>query len=201
MRRRTSLALALSLATVAAGAPAALAHGGGGGDRSGADDGTRTYKLWARVTADATPTGVNLRVLGADRDMRRALGGAKTLTAAIGTDTRIWLVGRARKDRAADGRGHRSPKGHRRSRDRDWNDRFQPAVAGATADLTRGDLVKVRFRAPAGTAAADLPAATRIVDFGTVRACRGKASIRMEMKHGRSRGGTACFPRRGFALR
>ncbi len=195
------MALALSLATVAAGAPAALAHGGDG-DRRDRDDGERTYKVWARVTADATPTAVSLRALGTDRDMRRALDGARDFTAAINADTDIWLVGRARPDRGEDGRRHRSRDGDRhRHRDRDWNNRRHRAVEGTSADLTAGDLVKVKFRAPAGTAVADLPAAARIVDFGPIRACRGDASIRVEMKHGRSRGERHCFPRRGFALR
>lgn len=189
-RTRTPLVLALSALAVAA--PAAFAHGpatphpvpGNGAETTPGDTKAKPGKtalkhhlLWARVNADATATGVDLTVLGGDRDMRRALAGAKSLAAKIDANTTIRLVGRAvtTPQPAAKRANHRSDKSDRRGRDRHKDNRGKKrVVTGTYADLTAGDLVKVKFRAARGTAAADLPAAARITDFGPARTCRTK---------------------------
>ena len=192
--KRTRTPLLLALSAVAIAAPTAFAHGpttphpvpgnGGGETAPGHTKAKKAKKpalkhhlLWARVTADATATGVDLTVLGGDRDMRRALAGAKDLTAKIDDKTTIRLVGRAvaTPQPAAKSADHRSEKGDRKGRDRNKDKRGKKRpVAGTYADLTAGDVVKVSFRATRGTAAADLPAAARITDFGPARACTTK---------------------------
>ncbi len=167
---KTPLLLALSLALVAA--PAAVAHpdapGHHGGDRAGtpppAKDGATKSKdrskgpkgtlhlTQACVVSAATATGVEVGPLSVNRHMRDALAGARTLTAAIDDATVVRLVGRARH----------LPEGSTPTR--------APKV-GSFADLAVGDRVTVRIRAPRGTAAADLPAAFRIVDHGPSKRC------------------------------
>jgi hypothetical protein len=167
---KTPFLLALSLALVAA--PAAVAHpdapGHHGGDRAGtpppAKDGATKAKdrskgpkgtlhlTQACVVSAATATGVEVGPLSVNRHMRDALAGATTLTAAIGDATVVRLVGRARH----------LPEGITPTR--------APKV-GSFADLAVGDRVTVRIRAPRGTAAADLPAAFRIVDHGPSKRC------------------------------
>ncbi len=106
-----------------------------------------TYLVRACATADATAEAVDLRRLRPNAAMRAALDGATTLTAGIDDGTRIRLAGSAR--RAARGR-----------------------TAGRLADLSAGDRVVVAIRAPRGApSAAQLSAATRIVDLGPARAC------------------------------
>ncbi len=128
---------------------------GGRADRpdAAAHRGPRAAHLVVRacVTADATAEGVELRVRGGNRHMRRALGGATTFTAALDADTRIRSAARARG-----GSGEGAARGPR---------------AGTHRDLTMGDRVIVRFRAARGTAAADLPAATRVIDRGPGPRC------------------------------
>jgi|GEM_PF-5656544 len=166
---RSPLTLALALALV--GTPAALAHGGGGGgDRphprgpeAVADERPPTppppqrragharahHLAQACVVADATADGAEVRVLGANRHLRRALAGERTFTVRLDASTDIRLVGRAR----------RTEDGARR-----------PA-AGTHADLVAGVRVTVHIRAPRGAVAADLPAAQRVISHGAVRRC------------------------------
>ena len=156
---RTYLVAALALA--AAAAPGALATSGQAPEKpkqgqppdhaAKGPKGTH-YLLRACVTAEGTATGVALDVLGGNRHMRRALDGAKTFTAKIDADTVIRLVGRARH----------LPEGSVPKR--------LPKL-GTYADLDIGDRLTVRFRAPRGTASADLPAAFRIVDHGPSKKC------------------------------
>jgi hypothetical protein len=184
--RKTPLSLALAVALVAT--PVALAHPGSGpsdrpasgkegahhrgdaghgghkghkGDKGDkghrGDKGRRGHRrahhlTQACVVADATATGVDVSPLSVNRHMRDALGGAPTLSAKIDEDTTIRLVGRARH-LPAGSTPRRAPK------------------IGGFADLTVGDRVTVRIRAPRGTAAADLPAAFRIVDHGPSKRC------------------------------
>ncbi len=169
--RKTPLTIALAVALVAA--PVALAHPGSGpSDRATSgtegkdhrgDTGHRGHKghkghkgahhlTQACVVADATATGVDVRPLSVNRHMRDALGGAPTLAVKIDEATTIRLVGRARH-LPAGSTPKRAPK------------------IGGSADLTAGDRVTVRVRAPRGTAATDLPAAFRIVDHGPSKRC------------------------------
>jgi hypothetical protein len=180
--RKTPLSLALAVALVAT--PVALAHTGSGpsdratsgkeakhhrgdagheghkghkghkgdkGDKGRRHKGTH-HLAQACVVADATAAGVEVSPLSVNRHMRDALGGAPTLSAKIDEDTTIRLVGRARH-LPAGSTPKRAPK------------------IGGFADLTVGDRVTVRIRAPRGTAAADLPAAFRIVDHGPSKRC------------------------------
>ena len=161
---RTYLMAALALA--AAAAPAALATSGQAPEKPKQEQpadhtakgpkGTH-YLLRACVTAEGTQTGVALDVLGGNRHMRRALAGAKTFTAKIDAGTVIRLVGRARH----------LPEGSVPKR--------LPKL-GTYADLDIGDRLTVRFRAPRGTASADLPAAFRIVDHGPSKKCAPPAA-------------------------
>lgn len=98
------------------------------------------------VAADAAADAVQVDVRRANRHMRRALDGARTVAVRIGADTRIRLLGRGKVE-APDGSVRR---------------------AGTYGDLTAGDRVIVWIRAPRGTAAADLPEAKRIWDLGPV---------------------------------
>lgn len=149
----TTTRLALGIAVAAAvAAPAALAHPANPGGPYHAPRGPDApknvqYLLHACVTTNATPSAVDLRALWGNRQMRKALAGATTLTAKIGDQTQILLTGRARKAQG------RVPK------------------VGTYANLIAGDRVVVRFRAPRGTAAADLPPAARIVDHGPAKVC------------------------------
>lgn len=158
--RKTLMLLALGV-TVAA-APVALAHPGAGPSHRGdapapakAKHGPKgtLFLTHACVVADATATGVEVTTLSVNRHMRDALAGAPTLAVTIdpGT-TRIRLVGRARH----------LPEGS--------TPRRLPKIGGF-ASLTTGDRVTVHIRAPRGTAAADLPAAYRIVDHGPSKRC------------------------------
>jgi hypothetical protein len=110
------------------------------------------HLVQACVVADAASNGVALKAISVNRHMRGALAGERVLTAGIGEATTIRLVGRAR---------HLPPGSVPRR---------APKVGGF-ADLTAGDRVIVRVRAPRGTAAADLPAALRIVDHGPAKRC------------------------------
>lgn len=198
-RTRTPLLLAV-LSAVAVAAPAAFADGpatpnpapGNGAEtvpaqakkaapgkatpakaEKRAKPALKHHLLWARVSADATATGVEVTVLGGNRDMRRALDEATDLTAKIDADTTIRLVGRAvtkpaPKTKAADDRSEKAQRSDKAKR------AVKKPVKGTYADLTAGDLVKVSFRATRGTAAADLPAALRITDFGPARTCKTK---------------------------
>jgi hypothetical protein len=151
-----------ALALAAATAPAALATSGKAPERPKqerpADHPAKGPKgphslLRACVTAEGTPTGVALDVLGGNRHMRRALDGAPTFTAKIDANTVIRLVGRARH----------LPEGSVPKR--------LPKL-GTPTDLDIGDRLTVRFRAPRGTASADpLPPAFRIVDHGPSKKC------------------------------
>jgi hypothetical protein len=146
--RRILLALAVALA-VAVAAPLAAAHPHdppSPDDKKGAAE--VAYVLGGVVAADATETAVTVDVRWANGHMRAALAGATSLEAGIGAKTTIRLYGRARKVE-----GERGPR------------RWGPK-AGTYADLTAGDRVVVKIRAPRDTAAADLPEATRIHDLG-----------------------------------
>lgn len=177
--KRTSLLVAMSVAATAVAAPVALAHNDAparGGDTpaakagkkndrgtAGARAATRThYVLRACVAADATATGVDTKVLWGNRAARRALAGATTFSVTLGEKTAIRLVGKAAraKAKAADGKRHRHRHHHPRR-----------AVAGTHADLKVGDTVLIHIRAPRGTAAADLPAARRVIDSGPRTRC------------------------------
>jgi hypothetical protein len=159
--RKTYLAATLALAAAAATAPVALAHNGEGHPGQGAKPehpaaakgpkGTH-YLLQACVTGPATETAVDLGVLGGNHHMRVALDGATAFIAKLDEDTVIRLVGRARH----------LPKG---------SDPKRKERIGTFADLTAGDRVIVRFRAPRGTAATALPAAFRVVDRGPRAIC------------------------------
>ena len=111
----------------------------------------------ACVVADATATGVQVGPLSVNRHMRDALAGAPTFVVKIDATTTIRLVGRAR---------HLPPGS---------TPRRLPKIGGF-ADLTVGDRVTVRIRAPRGTAAADLPAAFRIVNHGPSKRCAPPAT-------------------------
>jgi hypothetical protein len=163
MRRTPLLIAAVSL--VAAATPAALlAHPSDGpkGDapevhhpakakaKAKAPKGT-LHLVNACVTADATESGVALKVLSANRHMRRALGDGPArgteFTASLDATTRIRLVGKARK--APDDSGmKRLPK------------------VGGWDDLDAGDVVTVRYRVKRGTALDDLGPAWKVTDRG-----------------------------------
>src|SRR5262245_45932616 len=150
MRRTPLLIAAVSL--VAAATPAALlAHPSDGPKDK--DPGTHhpgkydpgkhhgpkgtNFLFHACVTADATETAVNLSVLHANRHGRRALNGATTFTATLNADTKIRLVGKARK----------APEGSTEKR--------LPRI-GTWDNLDTGDVVTIRYRAKRGTLVADL---------------------------------------------
>lgn len=181
--KRTSTLLVLSIAaTTAIAAPVALAHNtdpARGGDSPSAHKGkkgnkghkgskgdranrTTAYVIHACVTADATATGVDTRVLSGNRAARRALAGATTLPVKIDADTRVRLVGRAARAKLQATRGNDGRRG--------WA-RWWRGVSGTSADLKAGDRVSVTIKAPRGTAAAALPAARKIVDLGPGGRC------------------------------
>ncbi len=158
--RKTPLFVALSVALAVT--PVALAHPDAGhpdrGDKPApaktrqGPKGTH-YLTHACVVSNATATGVEVKTLSVNRHMRDALAGSPTLAVTIDpATTTIRLVGRARH----------LPEGSTPKR--------LPRIGGF-ADLTAGDRVTVHIRAPRGTAAADLPAAYRIVDHGPSRRC------------------------------
>ncbi len=157
--RKTPLLLALSVALAAA--PVALAHPDAGPpDREKpapakikkGPKGT-LHLTQACVVANATATGVEVRTLSVNRHMRDALAGSPTLAVKIDAEkTVIRLVGKARH----------LPEGSTPKR--------LPKIGGF-ADLTAGDWVTVRIRAPRETAATALPAAFSIIDHGPGRRC------------------------------
>jgi hypothetical protein len=161
MRRTPLLIAAVSL--VAAATPAALLAHPSEGPKGTSPQAHHPAKAKAKapkgtlhlvnacVTADATETGVALKVLSANRHMRRALGDGpargKELTAALDATTRIRLVGKARK--APEGSGLKKlPK------------------VGTWDNLDAGDVVTVRYRVKRGTALADLGPAWKVTDRG-----------------------------------
>jgi hypothetical protein len=176
--RRSPLLLALSLAVAVA--PAALAHQGIDEPRPGNDGselrdhptppkapeapeapeagkgrqgpkGTH-HLLHACVVTDATPTGIDVKVLGGNHHMRDVLDGATELAAPIDEHTLIRLVGKARHLHEGSSPA-RLPK------------------IGTYADLKAGDRVIVRFRAPRAGRVADLPAAFKVIDRGPSDRC------------------------------
>ena len=145
MRRTPLLIAAVSL--VAAATPAALlAHPSAKEPAKGHHGPKGTLHLVnACVTADATETGVDLKVLSANHHARKALAGATTFTATLGADTTIRLVGKARK---VEGGTTKLPK------------------AGTWDSLDAGDVVTVRYRVKRGTALADLGPVWKVTDRG-----------------------------------
>ena len=150
MRRTPLLIAAVSL--VAAATPAALlanpsdgkgkapeAHHPAKGPKG------QLHLFNACVTADATETGVDLKVLSANHPARKALAGATTFTATLNADTQIRLVGKARK---VEGSKVKLPK------------------VGTWDNLDAGDVVTVRYRVARGTALADLGPAWKVTDRG-----------------------------------
>lgn len=127
----------------------------------------RHHLAHACVVSDATATGVELRVLRGNRHMRRALDGklrGEVFTAKLDTETeaterttRIRLVGKAR---------HQLPEG---------SDLKRLPKVGTYEDLDAGDRVVVRFRAPRGTPAAELPEAFVVIDRGPAKRCAPEA--------------------------
>jgi hypothetical protein len=99
------------------------------------------YRLRGVLVGDATQDGAEITVASANRHMRRALDGATTFSATFGETTRIRLAGAALAEVG--------------------DKRF-----GTYADLTAGDRVVVKLRAPRGTALANLPAVHRVFDLG-----------------------------------
>ncbi len=162
--RTTPLLLALGVALAAT--PVALAHPDAGPPDREKPTPARTAKkdpkgtlhlTQACVVSNATATGVEVRTLSVNRHMRDALAGSPTLAVKIDAEkTAIRLVGRARH----------LPEGSTPKR--------LPKVGGV-ADLTAGDWVTVRIRAPRETAAIDLPAAFSIIDHGPGRRCAAPA--------------------------
>jgi hypothetical protein len=150
--RKTPLLLALSLAVAATPATLAAHPSSPGSDsppkneRAQGPKGTH-HLLNACVTADATATGVELKVLSANRHMRDVLHGATTFSAKLDETTLIRLVGKAR---------------------------FQPegstpkklSKTGSWGDLDMGDVVTVRYRVERGLVAESMPAAWRVIDHG-----------------------------------
>jgi len=149
--RKTPLLLALSLAVVAT--PAALAaHPGPDAAHPPKSQGAKAPKgthhlLNACVTADATATGVELKVLSANRHMRDVLDGATTFSAKLDATTFVRLVGKARFQ----------PEGS--------TPKLLPRI-GSWEDLDTGDVVTVRYRVKRGLDAASMPAAWRVIDHG-----------------------------------
>jgi len=105
------------------------------------------YLFNACVTADATETAVNLSVLSANHHARKALAGATTFTATLDANTKIRLVGKARK----------APEGSTEKR--------LPRI-GTWDNLDTGDVVTVRYRVKRGTLVADLGPAWKVTDHG-----------------------------------
>lgn len=180
--RRTRTTIALALAATLAATPAALAHRSappgppldGPGERpaSPKPDGPKSrtnYLLWGVVAADATETSLEVRVTGGNRHMRDALAGATSVQVKLGEHTRIMVLPPGRRGAAraalpaAPARGmHGGPK-------------LRHRLAGTFEDLAPCDRVRVIWRAPRGLAAADLPEAHWIVDFGPKRGKKGAA--------------------------
>src|SRR4051794_26452021 len=152
MRRTPLLIAAVSL--VAAATPAALlAHPSEGkGTRPEAHPPVTakgpkgTLHLFnACVTADATETGVDVKVLSANHPARKALAGATTFTATLNADTHVRLVGKARR---IEGSTEKKPR------------------TGTWDDLDAGDVVTLRYRVARGTALADLGPVSKVTDRG-----------------------------------
>jgi hypothetical protein len=153
MRRTPLLVAAVSL--VAAATPAALlAHPSdvskGKAPEAHQPGKAKTFKgtlhlVNACVTADATETGVALQVLSANRHAKRALAGATTFTATLSADTKIRLVGKARK---VEGSTTKLPR------------------IGTWENLEKNDVVTVRYRVKRGTALADLGPVWKVTDRG-----------------------------------
>lgn len=160
MRRTPLLIAAVSL--VAAATPAALLAHPSDGPKDKApgthqpgkhDPGKHhgpkgtNYLFHACVTADATETAVDLSVLHANRHARKALDGATTFTATLNADTKIRLVGKARK----------APAGSTEKR---------LSRTGTWENLDTGDVVTVRYRAKRGALVGDLGPAWKVTDHG-----------------------------------
>jgi hypothetical protein len=154
MRRTPLLIAAVSL--VAAAAPAALLANPSDGKGKAPEAHPPTtakgpkgtlHLFNACVTADATETGVDLKVLSANHPARKALAGATTFTATLNADTQIRLVGKAR----------RAPEG---------SDVKKLPRIGTWDNLDAGDVVTVRYRVKRGTALADLGPAWKVTDRG-----------------------------------
>ena len=151
MRRTPYLLAALSLAVVATPAtlaahPSHPADGVKAPAKAKAPKGT-LHLVNACVTSDATATGVELKVLTANRHMRDVLDGATTLSAKLDATTKIRLVGKARFQ----------PEGSTPKR--------LPRI-GTWDQLDAGDVVTVRYRVARGLDAAALPAAWKVTDHG-----------------------------------
>jgi hypothetical protein len=161
--RRTPILLA-AVSLVAAATPAALlAHPsdkGKGPETEHPSKGPKApqhpkgklHLLNACVIADATATGVDLRVLSANRHMRDVLDGATTFSAKLDAATKIRLVGKARA----------LPKGSTPKR--------LPKI-GTWDNLDLGDRVTVRWRVEPGLDAASMPAAWKVTDRGPSKKC------------------------------
>jgi hypothetical protein len=153
MRRTPLLIAAVSL--VAAATPAALLAGPSDVSKGKAPEAHQPTKakspkgtlhlVNACVTADATETAVDLKVLSANRHARKALAGATTFTATLSADTKIRLVGKARK---VEGSTTKLPR------------------IGTWDNLDTGDVVTVRYRVKRGTALADQGPVWKVTDRG-----------------------------------
>ena len=130
----------LALAAAAVAVPAvAIGHDGGQG-RLGHTP-VVTYEFVGTVTGDASADAVQIgQVRGINRHARRSLAGAASLEVKLATTTRI----RVRLAGATPA----------------WS--FGP---GTSADLRKGDRVRIEIRAAKGLMAADLPAAAKVRDF------------------------------------
>jgi len=153
MRRTPLLIAAVSL--VAAATPAALLAGPSDVSKGKAPEAHQPAKaktpkgtlhlVNACVTAAATETGVDLKVLSANRHARKALAGATAFTATLGAETKIRLVGKAR---TVEGSTTKLPR------------------IGTWDNLDTGDVVTVRYRVKRGTALADLGPVWKVTDRG-----------------------------------
>lgn len=106
--------------------------------------------VWGCLTKDATPAGASMRVIWGNREMRTALAGAGTFTVGIDAGTSV----------------RRGWSWQRNSWPASRISRTSRSAGSGVAGLQAGDIVTAFITARSGTAAAALPAADTILDFG-----------------------------------
>lgn len=114
------------------------------------------YVVWGCLTQNATSAGAPMRVTWGNGDMRTALDGADTFTVGLDAATSVRSGWPWQRSSYRGGRYGRSG----------W------------AGLRAGDFVSAYITAPSGTAAAELPSAGLIVDYGRLGGPRGCSTRR-----------------------
>ena len=142
----------------------------GATDRSGVRDGAPEargvrYLLTGVVVRNARPRAVRVRVLKANVHLKKSLPQAQAPAEAGDARPPVLRV-RIGSDTVIVSKDGRRSQVKPRARQTERSGRVKPRATATHRALRKGDRVTVVWRAPAGLAAAKLPAATRIVDRG-----------------------------------